>query len=57
MRRGACEFAIASCAGGVEPRPYGVNDGFYEFAGVRSDLCGRTAGRGKPLPYVTTKNV
>ena len=26
-RRSLCQFAIASCAGGVEPRPYGVTDG------------------------------
>ena len=28
----ACNFAIASCAGGVEPRPYGDGDRFYEVA-------------------------
>ena len=50
-------FAIAFCAGGVEPRPYGMTGKLYEFAG-RVPICDCTLrGRGKPLPYVTTKNV
>ena len=57
VRIGVCGFVTSYRAGGVEPRPYGVDDGFYGFAGVRADLRRRTAGRGKPLPYVTTKSV
>ena len=40
-------------AGGVEPRPYGVNDRFYGFAVVRTNLQLPAAreGQAPPLRY------
>ena len=40
---GVCRFAIAFCAGGVEPLPYGNSGGLYGGALVRSDLQHCTA--------------
>ena len=52
-RRPLCKFAIISCAGGVEPRPYDVTVKFYEFARMRSNLWVRPAreGQAPPLHY------
>ena len=54
-RHRAYGFATLHRAGGVEPLPYGMDGGYYEFAGVHSNCNCALHGRGKPRPYVTTK--
>ena len=53
VRIDVCGFVMSYRAGGVEPRPYGVNDRYYGFALVRSDLQLPAAreGQAPPLRY------
>ena len=48
-----CEFVFASCRADRVVRPYKA---FCEVAVCCANLRLRPAGRGKPLPYVTTKD-
>ena len=50
---GTYGFVTSYRAGGVEPLPYGMDDGFYEFAGVCANLRLHPAreGQAPPLRY------
>ena len=59
-RRPSCEFVFASCAGGVEPRPYGVSDNIPFLRYVAANLLlpnGRTESSAPTGAYRSRRHI